>query len=50
MSENQDELKVQIKTWLKQHNISGNDFSAEFFVSPNAFRNWLSKVAIPKDK
>ena len=34
MSENQDELKVQIKAWLKQQNISRNDFAAECFVSP----------------
>lgn len=50
MSENQDELKVQIKAWLKQQNISRNDFAAECFVSPNTVRNWLAKVAIPKDK
>ena len=46
MSENQDELKVQIKAWLKQQNISRNDFAAECFVSPNTVRNWLAKVAI----
>lgn len=50
MSENQDELKVQIKAWLKQQNISRNDFAEECFVSPNTVRNWLAKVAIPKDK
>ena len=50
MSENQDELKVQIKAWLKQQNISRNDFAAECYVSPNTVRNWLAKVAIPKDK
>jgi len=50
MSENQDELKVQIKAWLKQQNISRNDFAAECFLSPNTVRNWLAKVAIPKDK
>ena len=50
MSANQDELKVQIKAWLKQQNISPNDFAAECFVSPNTVRNWLAKVAIPKDK
>ena len=50
MSENQDELKMQIKAWLKQQNISRNDFAAECFVSPNTVRNWLAKVAIPKDK
>ena len=49
MSENQDELKVQIKAWLKQQNISRNDFAAECFVSPNTVRNWLAKVAIPKN-
>ena len=43
MSENQDELKVQIKAWLKQQNISRNDFAAECFVSPNTVRNWLAK-------
>ena len=41
MSENQDELKVQIKAWLKQQHISRNDFAAECFVSPNT---------VPKDK
>lgn len=50
MSENQDELKVQIKAWLKAQNISRNDFAAACFVSPNTVRNWLAKVAIPKDK
>lgn len=50
MSENQDELKVQIKAWLKQQNISRNDFAEECFVSPNTVRNWLAKVAIPKNK
>ena len=44
MSENQDELKVQIKAWPKQQNISRNDFAAECFVSPNTVRNWLAKV------
>ena len=34
MSENQDELKMQIKAWLKQQNISRNDFAAECFVFP----------------
>ena len=41
---------MQIKAWLKQQNISRNDFAAECFVSPNTVRNWLAKVAIPKDK
>lgn len=43
MSENQDELKVQIKAWLKQQNISRNDFAEECFVSPNTVRNWLGQ-------
>lgn len=50
MSENQDELKAQIKAWLKQQNISRTEFAGECFVSPNTVRNWLAKVAIPKDK
>lgn len=50
MSENQDELKVQIKAWLKAQNIPRNEFAAACFVSPNTLRNWLAKVAIPKDK
>lgn len=50
MNENQDGFKAQIKVWLKQQNISRKDFAAECFVSPNTVRNWLAKVAIPKDK
>lgn len=50
MSENQDELKMQIKAWLKQQNITRNEFAAECIVSPNTVRNWFAKAAIPKDK
>lgn len=50
MSENQDELKAQIKVWLKQQNITRKEFAAACFVSPNTVRNWLAQVAIPRDK
>ncbi len=50
MSENQEDLKAQIKAWLKKQNISRSDFAAKCFVSPNTIRNWLAKVAIPRDK
>lgn len=50
MSENQDELKAQIKVWLKQQKMTREEFAAECFVSPNTVRNWLARVSIPKDK
>lgn len=50
MSENQDELKKQIKAWLKQQNIRRDEFAAACFVSPNTVRNWLAQVSIPRDK
>lgn len=50
MSGNQDELKAEIKVWLKEQKISREDFAAQCFVSPNTVRNWLARVSIPKDK
>lgn len=50
MSENQDELKAQIKVWLKQQKMTREEFAAECFVSPNTVRNWLARVSISKDK
>lgn len=50
MSENQDELKAQIKVWLKQQKMTREEFAAKCFVSANTVRNWLARVFIPKDK
>lgn len=50
MRANQDELKSQIKAWLKQTKMSRKEFAEKCFVSPNIVRNWLAKVHIPAGK
>lgn len=50
MSENQSELKAQIKGWLKKQHMNRKEFAEKCFVSPNTVRNWLAKADIPKDK
>lgn len=50
MSENQNELKEQIRAWMKKQNMNRKEFAAKCLVAPNTVRNWLAKANIPKDK
>lgn len=49
-AQNQDELKLNIKLWLKANNCSYGWLAERCYVSESTVRNWLARKSIPAAK
>ena len=48
--QNQDELKLNVKLWLKANNCSYSWLAEKCYVSEATVRNWMAKKQIPAAK
>lgn len=49
-SDNQEELKLNTKLWLKANNYSYSWLAEKCFVSEATVRNWMARKSIPAAK
>lgn len=49
-AQNQDELKLNVKLWLKANNYSYAWLAGKCFVTEATVRNWMARKVIPASK